>query len=156
MEGLRQEQARSSRKEHKCMQPYNMKPVFKDCEELEPRPEEKWTFVNRKSEAKKHHTEWCVTVKNYRCVRWSRSSKINKMQRSCAGPKRLAKDAKHKLRGWRKSNLGGHDMVRRVDRHGEALIWCRKCSGYARRRMGPTLMNRCKLEKSTRMKTETY
>ena len=38
-------------------------------------------------------------------------------------------------------------MVRRVNRHGEVLIWCRKCSGCARQRMGPQLMNCCKLEK---------
>ena len=38
-------------------------------------------------------------------------------------------------------------MVRRGDRHGEALIWCRTCSGYARQRMGPKLMNCCKPEK---------
>ena len=34
-----------------------------------------------------------------------------------------------------KSHLGGHDMVRRVDRQG------RRCSGYERQRMGPTLKN---------------
>ena len=32
-------------------------------------------------------------------------------------------------------------MVRRVDRQGEVLIWCRKCSGYERQRMGPKLRN---------------
>ena len=35
---------------------------------------------------------------------------------------------------------------RRMDRQGEVLIWCRKCSGCARQRMGPTLMNCCKPE----------
>ena len=44
-------------------------------------------------------------------------------------------------------------MVRRVDRHGEALTWCRKCSGYARQRLGPKLMIRCKPEK---MDTKEY
>ena len=34
-------------------------------------------------------------------------------------------------------------MVRRVDRQGEALIWCRKCSGCARHSMGPKLMDCC-------------
>ena len=34
--------------------------------------------------------------------------------------------------------------MRRVDRQGEVLIWCRKCSGYARHRMEPKLMNCCK------------
>ena len=37
-------------------------------------------------------------------------------------------------------------MVRRMDRYGEVLIWCRKCSGYARQRMGPKLMKCCKPE----------
>ena len=32
----------------------------------------------------------------------------------------------------------------RLDKQGEILIWCRKCSGYARQRMGPKLMNCCK------------
>ena len=52
-----------------------------------------------------------------------------------------------KFRRWSKSHLGGDDMVRRVNRHGEVLIWCRKCSGCARQRMGPQLMNCCKPEK---------
>ena len=34
-------------------------------------------------------------------------------------------------------------MVRRMDRQGEVLTWCRKCSGYARQKM---VMNCCKLE----------
>ena len=39
-------------------------------------------------------------------------------------------------------------MVRRVDRNGEALVWCcRKCLGNARQRTGPKLMNRCKPKK---------
>ena len=38
--------------------------------------------------------------------------------------------------------LENHDLVRRrVDRQGKVLIWCRKCSGCARQRMGPKLMN---------------
>ena len=32
-------------------------------------------------------------------------------------------------------------MARRVDRQGEVLIWCRKCSDCARQRMGPKLVN---------------
>ena len=32
-------------------------------------------------------------------------------------------------------------MVWRMDRQGEVLIWYRKCSGYARQRMGPELIN---------------
>ena len=32
--------------------------------------------------------------------------------------------------------LGSHDLVTRVDRQEEVLIWCRKCSGHARQRMG--------------------
>ena len=47
---------------------------------------------------------------------------------------------------WRKRHIGGHDLVRRRDRQGETLIWCRKCSGYARQRIGPKLMNCCRPE----------
>ena len=47
---------------------------------------------------------------------------------------------------WRKRHLGRHDLVRRVDRQGEVLIWCTKGWGYARQRMGPKLMKCCKPE----------
>ena len=33
-----------------------------------------------------------------------------------------------------------------MDRQGEVLIRCRKCSGYARQRMVPKLMNCCRPE----------
>ena len=36
-----------------------------------------------------------------------------------------------------KAHQRDHDMVSRVDRHGEASV---KCSGYARCRLGPKLM----------------
>ena len=65
----------------------------------------------------------------------------------CAGPQCLTVDSKHQLGRWGKSHLGGQDMVRRVDGHGEASIWCRKCSGYAGQRMGLKLMNCCKPQK---------
>ena len=42
-----------------------------------------------------------------------------------------------------KRHLGGHDLVRRVNKQGEVLIWCRKCSGFTRPRIGPKLMNCC-------------
>ena len=49
--------------------------------------------------------------------------------------------------------MGGHDLVRRMDRQGEVLRWCRKCPGYARQRMGPKLMNYCQPEQ---MGTKEY
>ena len=52
-----------------------------------------------------------------------------------------------------KRHLGGHDLVRRMDRQGEVLIWRRKCSAYVRQRMGPKLMNCCKPEQ---MGTKEY
>ena len=39
-------------------------------------------------------------------------------------------------------------MVRSMDRQGEVLIWCRMCSGYARQRMGPKLVNCCRPEQT--------
>ena len=65
-----------------------------------------------------------------------------KMPGRCTGPKFLSKS----LGTWRRRHLGGHDFVRRMDRQGEALIWCRKCSGNARKRMEPKLMNCCRME----------
>ena len=45
------------------------------------------------------------------------------------------------------AQLGELDMIRRVDSNGEALVWCRKCSGDARCRLVPKFMNRCRPEK---------
>ena len=44
----------------------------------------------------------------------------------------------------RKRHLGGHDLVRSVGRQRDFLVWCRTCSGHARQRMGPKLMDSCK------------
>ena len=35
---------------------------WKDCEELEPKPQEKCVFMNKKGETKKHGTEWCAAA----------------------------------------------------------------------------------------------
>ena len=62
----------------------------------------------------------------------------------CTGSKFLTK----RLENWENDSwVGGHDLVRRTDRHGEVLIWRRKCSGFARQRMGPKLLNCCKPER---------
>ena len=43
--------------------------------------------------------------------------------------------------------IGGHELVRRMERKGKVLIWCcSKCSGYARQRMGPKLVSCCRPE----------
>ena len=86
--------------------------------------------------------EWCAEAGRYRCMRCGRGSKNMKMPGRCTGPKFLSKS----LGKWRRRHLGGHDLVRRMDRQGEVLIWCRKCSGHARQRMGPKLMNCCRPE----------
>ena len=65
-----------------------------------------------------------------------------KMPRRCTRPKFLSKG----LENGEEIHLGRHDLVRRKDRQGEVLIWHRKCSGHARQRMGPKLMNCCKPE----------
>ena len=115
---------------------------WQDCEELKPTPKEKLIFVDKNREETKHRTEWCAAVNKYRCMRCGRFSKYTKMPRKCTGPKYLSKP-KGK---WGKRNRGGHDLVRRVDRQGKVLIYCRKCSGFARQRMGPNLMNCCEPE----------
>ena len=75
-----------------------------------------------------------------------KQQKDKNMPGTCKGPRWLGENAKHKLGRWGTSHLGGHDMVRRVDRNGEALLWCSKCSVYARQRLGRKWMNRCKPE----------
>ena len=52
---------------------------WKDCEELKPKPKEKRIFVNKKSEEKKHQTEWCAEADRYRCMRCGTGSKYVKM-----------------------------------------------------------------------------
>ena len=57
-----------------------------------------------------------------------------KMPGRCTVPKYL-------FENWgemEKKYLESHDLVG-VDRQGETLIWCRKCSGYARQRVRPKI-----------------
>ena len=62
---------------------------WKDCEELKPKPKEKWIFVDKKSVETKHRTEWCAEANKYRCMRCGRGRKYMKMPGKCTGPKNL-------------------------------------------------------------------
>ena len=115
---------------------------WKDCEELRPKRKEKWSFVDKRRERMKPRTEWCAEANRYRCMRCGKRSKYMKMPGKCAAPKFLSK----RVGKCGSRHLGGHGLVRRMDTQGEVLTWCRKCSGYARQRMGPKLMNCCRLE----------
>ena len=110
---------------------------WKDCEELRPKPKEKKVFVEKKSENTMHQTEWCADANWYRCMRCGRGSKHMKMPGKCTGPKFLSKS----LDKWGRRHLGCQDLVRRMNRQGGVLIWCREWSGYARQKMGPKGMN---------------
>ena len=68
---------------------------WKDCQELRPKPKEKWVFVEKKSENTKHRTEWCAEADKYRCMRCGRGSKYMKMSGRCDGPKFLSKRLKN-------------------------------------------------------------
>ena len=105
--------------------------VLQWMNELTPKPEENWVFANGTLEAEKHRTEWCVAGSTNRCMRGGRSSESMKIQGTREGPERPREGSN--TFGKKK----GHDIVRRVDRIGEDLIWCRKCSVYARQRLGP-------------------
>ena len=63
----------------------------------------------------KHRTEWCAEEDRYRCMRCGRGSKYMKMPDRCYGPKLMSKS----FGKWRRRHLGGHDLVRRMDRRGE-------------------------------------
>ena len=60
---------------------------WKDCEELKPKPKERWIFVDKKSEETKHRTEWCAETDRYRCMRCGRGSKYIKMLGKCTSTK---------------------------------------------------------------------
>ena len=91
---------------------------WKDCEELKPEPREKGNFVDKKREETKHRTEWCAGANKCQCMRCGKSSKYMKMPGKCTGPKFMQK----KFGYCEKRHLGGHDLVRRVDRQGEILV----------------------------------
>ena len=61
-----------------------------DCEELKPKPREKWIFVDKKKEETKHRTEWCAEANKSRCMRCGGGSKYMKMPGKCTGPKYLS------------------------------------------------------------------
>ena len=64
---------------------------WKDCEELKPKPKEKWMFVDKKREEMKHQTEWCAQANKYRCTRrCGRSSGYMEMPGKCTEPKYLS------------------------------------------------------------------
>ena len=88
----------------------------KDCEELKPQPKEKWTCVDKKREGSRHRMEWCAAVSKYH-MRCGRGSNYMKMPGKCTGPKYLSKVSGR----WRKQQVGGHDMERRMDRQGEVF-----------------------------------
>ena len=99
---------------------------WKDCEELKPKSREKWIFVNKKG---KEASDGVVCdTEEVSVYEMRKEQQEHEDARKCGGPKWLVEDSKHHKESWGKSQCGGHD---RVD--GEALIWCRKCSGYVRR-----------------------
>ena len=85
---------------------------WKDCEELRPKPKEKWILVDKRSEGMKHRTEWCAEADRCRCMRCGRGSKHMKMPGRCDGPNFLVE----RFETWGRRHLGGHDLVRRIDR----------------------------------------
>ena len=80
----------------------------------------------------KHRTEWCVEADKKRCMRCGWSSKYVKMPGKCEGPKFLST-----IYGkWRKKYLGGHDLVRRVDRQGRGSDMEKKVFGLCEAKNG--------------------
>ena len=93
---------------------------WKDCEELKPKAKEKWRFVDKRSEEKKHRMECCAEADRYRCMRCGRGSKYMKMPGSYARKMHRTKVPVKKFWKMGRRHLGGHDFVTKMDRHGEA------------------------------------
>ena len=109
----------------------------KDCEELKPK-----LSLTRKMNNLSIGREWCAQAKKYRCMRCGKGSKCMKMPRQCTGPRYLSKN----FGKCGKRHLGGHDLVRRVDRQGQVIIWCKKLFGLYKAEDGPKLMICCMSE----------
>ena len=60
---------------------------WKDCEELRPKPKEKWIFVDKKSENTNHRTEWCAQAKDARKMYRTKISvkQFGKMEKTTFG-----------------------------------------------------------------------
>ena len=68
---------------------------------IQPKPKEKWTFVNKKGKARKHRNEKRAAANKYRCMRCGRDSGHVKDK------KWLCEDFNTKLCRWDKSRLEG-------------------------------------------------
>ena len=55
---------------------------WKDCEEVKPKPKEKWTSVDHKREETMPRTEWCAEADKYRRMRCGRGSKLHEDARN--------------------------------------------------------------------------
>ena len=73
---------------------------WKDCEELQPKPQEKWKFVDKGKEETKYRTEWCAEAKKYRCTRRGRGRQVSEDARKMCRTKVVDKGHKHKFRRW--------------------------------------------------------
>ena len=94
-------------------------------------------------EAEKHRTEWCATTSKYGCMKQQHYEDA----REVSGPKVDGKRPQPQAKQMGKRALGRARHDKMSGSNGEALVWCSKCSGYARCRLGPTSVNRCRPEK---------
>ena len=89
---------------------------WRGCEELEPKPKEKWVFVDREVESKNHRTQWCAATSRYRCLRCGR--KQYEYEDARGGVRAQGgwewNATPPKLKKWEKARMGEQDMVRRV------------------------------------------
>ena len=88
---------------------------WKDCDELKPKPKEKWNFVVEERQEARHQTEWFVEADKYRSHEiWKRQHMDENEQNM-----HMAKVLDKNWGKWRERHLGGHGLV---DRQGEVLF----------------------------------
>ena len=100
----------------------------KDCDELKPKPKEKWIFVDQQKEETKHRTEWCAEVEKHRCMRVWKRQQVHEDARKIHKSKILVNIC---LERWERRHLGRTRYGKKNGQAREVLIWCRKCSGNA-------------------------
>ena len=116
--------------------------AFQYAASLSPKPKEKWSFFNERSERMKHRTEWCAEANRYRCMRCGKGSNYMKMAGKCTGPQFIRKVWDNEEDAMWEVMTSSEDWTDRERyQHGGVSVRL-----YARQRMGPKQVICCKLE----------
>ena len=138
----RQEKARSSRREKKCTQPSSMRPAFAA------RKKNGKTVKNVSRSQKQNGSSWLRTERKQRTER--SGVRYPEVTGAKEAARRVVRDRNiHLVKNLgrrRKREMGGHDRVRRMGRHGEFADLVQEMFWLCATKLGPKPMNCCRPE----------